>query len=460
MPKGALLPGRIGLDRYLLEPWEKSAFPNMLNQDIADFLVRSRQCEIEGLEHLLTTSIMVGRIRALIHGLQRERGATNLFLGSRGKCYAERMVEYRSEACVAESDVRVHLVGWLGRPRCHTAASRFYAHVALVLHGLGELPRLREKVDRFEISAPEAMESFNDLVRHLLAVVFEAADPVSDPAISSALVALLNFMQGKELAGQERAVGVAGFGLGWREEGVRQALLHRIDAQERCFQIFSEFADAAALVRWQQLSASPLTAEVERLRRMACTRTVDGDSGFELAQIWFDQTTRRIDAMKSIEDDLERALHDLCETRLAKAHAELIDDEARIAELARQCSASLPVGVILGRPVDSADPGLLLDVERRHVTGGTSAIGQSLLELVQMQSRRLQTMEDELQAAREALDERKLIEQAKALLIKHRGMTEDEAYRVLRKAAMDQGKRLIEVARAAIAMAEVLGSKF
>ncbi|MEO1750538.1 nitrate- and nitrite sensing domain-containing protein [Thiofaba sp. EF100] len=430
----------------------------MLNQDIADFLVRSRQCEIEGLEHLLATSIMVGRIRALIHGLQRERGATNLFLGSRGQCYAERMIEYRREAGIAEGEVRAHLVGWLERPRCHTAASRFFAHVALALHGLGELSRLREKVDRFEISAPEAMERFNDLVRHLLAVVFEAADPVSDPAISSALVALLNFMQGKELAGQERAVGVAGFGLGWREEALREALMHRIDAQERCFQIFSEFADAATLIRWQQLSASPLTAEVERLRRMAFTRTLQGDSGFELAQIWFDQATRRIDAMKSIEDDLEQVLHDLCETRLVRAHAEWVDDEARIAELAREGGASLPVGVILGYPVDAAASGVLLDVERQHVMGG--GVGRSLIELVQMQSRRLQSVEDELRAAREALEERKLIEQAKALLIKHRGMTEDEAYRVLRKAAMDQGKRLIEVARAAIAMAEVLGPKF
>jgi hypothetical protein len=430
----------------------------MLNQDIADFLVRSRQCEIEGLEHLLATSIMVGRIRALIHGLQRERGATNLFLGSRGQCYAERMIEYRREAGIAEGEVRAHLVGWLERQRCHTAASRFFAHVALALHGLGELSRLREKVDRFEISAPEAMERFNDLVRHLLAVVFEAADPVSDPAISSALVALLNFMQGKELAGQERAVGVAGFGLGWREEALREALMHRIDAQERCFQIFSEFADAATLIRWQQLSASPLTAEVERLRRMAFTRTLQGDSGFELAQIWFDQATRRIDAMKSIEDDLERVLHDLCETRLVRAHAEWVDDEARIAELAREGGASLPVGVILGYPVDAAASGVLLDVERQHVMGG--GVGRSLIELVQMQSRRLQSVEDELRAAREALEERKLIEQAKALLIKHRGMTEDEAYRVLRKAAMDQGKRLIEVARAAIAMAEVLGPKF
>jgi hypothetical protein len=432
----------------------------MINKDVTDFLLRSRQCEIEGLKHLMDASVMLGFMRALIHALQRERGATNLFLESRGQCYAERMIEYRGEAQEAEQQLRSHFAGWLESPPRHQAASRFYAHVALALHGLEELPTLRQKIDRHEVDASAAMSSFNELVRRLLAVAFEAADPASDPGISSALVSLLNFMQGKELAGQERAVGVAGFGQGWLDEKLRPALMHRIEAQERCFQIFSEFADSEVLNRWQAFLCSPLTAEVERLRRIAFSMSPSDATGFELAQIWFDMATRRIDAMKIIEDQLELSLRAQCEIRLAQARAGLLDDEAEIAELARQGSATIPVGVIMGRPMDYAAPGLLLGIERDHVDGNPTSTGRSLLDLVQMQSLRLRTMEDELQAAREALAERKIVEQAKTLLIKHRGMSEDEAHRILRKTAMDQGKRLIDVARAAIAMADMLGSKF
>lgn len=431
----------------------------MTNKEIADFLLRSRQCEIDGLKHLMDASEMLGLMRELIHALQRERGTTNLFLESRGHCYAERLAEYRVEASEAEQQLRRHFAGWLESPLHHQATSRFYAHVALALHGLEELPKLRQKIDLHGVDASEAMSSFNELVRRLLAVAFEAADPASDPGISSALVSLLNFMQGKELAGQERAVGVAGFGQGWRDALLRPALMHRIDAQERCFQIFSEFADSAALNHWQALLSSPPTAEVERLRRIAFSMSPGDATGFELAQIWFDVATRRIDAMKVIEDQLELSLRALCEIRLAQAQAGLLDDEAEIAELARQGSATLPVGVVMGRPMDSADPGLLLDIERDHVDRSPTSMGRSLLDLVQMQSLRLRTMEDELQAAREALAERKIVEQAKALLIKYRGMSEDEAHRILRKTAMDQGKRLIEVARAAIAMAEMLGPR-
>ncbi len=413
-------------------------------QDIADFLVLSRQCEIEGLRHLLDASQFIGSIRSLIHSLQRERGASNLYLNTQGQYYAERLVDYRGDAKAAEGQLRAQLTGWLERPRCHHAGSRLYANVALALHGLGELPALRDTVEHFHLTAPEAMQRYNELIRRLLAVVFEAADTASDPPISRALVALLNFMQGKELAGQERATGVAGFSQGWQDDGVRQSLLHLIDAQERSFQIFSEFGEGTALNDWQQLLASPLTAEVERLRRIACTQRPGEGSGLELAQIWFEQTTRRIDKMKHIEDALEAQLHALCESRLRDADAELSQDEGRIAELAAQGDTTMPVAVLFGHSLEA---------------GGAEA-GRSLVELVQSQARRLRSMEDELQAARAALEERRLIEQAKALLIKHRGMTEDEAYRVLRKAAMDQGKRLIEVARAAIAMAEVLGSKF
>lgn len=60
---------------------------------------------------------------------------------------------------------------------------------------------------------------------------------------------------------------------------------------------------------------------------------------------------------------------------------------------------------------------------------------------------RLQT---ELTEARTALAERKTIEKAKAILIQSRGLTEPEAYALLRSTAMNQGRRIIEVAESLI----------
>ena len=77
---------------------------------------------------------------------------------------------------------------------------------------------------------------------------------------------------------------------------------------------------------------------------------------------------------------------------------------------------------------------------------------RSALDLLQSQTQRLQGMHDELREARQALDERKLVERAKQLLIKQQGCSESEAYARLRQTAMNQGLRLDEVAQRLLAL--------
>lgn len=63
----------------------------------------------------------------------------------------------------------------------------------------------------------------------------------------------------------------------------------------------------------------------------------------------------------------------------------------------------------------------------------------------------------ELDATKAALAERKTIDRAKGILMKARGLSEDEAYALLRKTAMDQGKRVVAVAEALVSAAGLLG---
>ncbi|MBR9765232.1 MAG: ANTAR domain-containing protein [Rhodobacteraceae bacterium] len=68
-----------------------------------------------------------------------------------------------------------------------------------------------------------------------------------------------------------------------------------------------------------------------------------------------------------------------------------------------------------------------------------------------------QRMRTELAATKRALEERKVIDRAKGLLMKARGMGEDEAYALLRKTAMDQNRRVADVAQALVTAAGLLG---
>jgi len=68
-------------------------------------------------------------------------------------------------------------------------------------------------------------------------------------------------------------------------------------------------------------------------------------------------------------------------------------------------------------------------------------------------------MQTELDEARTALADRKTIDRAKALLMNSRALSEPDAYALLRSTAMNQGRRIVEVAEALITAHDLLGGK-
>lgn len=68
----------------------------------------------------------------------------------------------------------------------------------------------------------------------------------------------------------------------------------------------------------------------------------------------------------------------------------------------------------------------------------------------------MRQMQSELDAAKQALEDRKTIDRAKGILMRQGGMSEDEAYNLLRKTAMGQSRKVIDVAQALVIAAELL----
>jgi response regulator NasT len=63
----------------------------------------------------------------------------------------------------------------------------------------------------------------------------------------------------------------------------------------------------------------------------------------------------------------------------------------------------------------------------------------------------------ELEQARSELEDRKIIEQAKGILMKTRGLSEAEAYALLRSTAMNQNRRMVDIAQSLVTAADLLG---
>lgn len=80
----------------------------------------------------------------------------------------------------------------------------------------------------------------------------------------------------------------------------------------------------------------------------------------------------------------------------------------------------------------------------------------SLLKLASARHQAQQAVNAELNKAKRDLEDRKLIDRAKGILIESRNISENEAYHTLRKLAMERNQRLSQVAADLIAMAKVL----
>ncbi|CAB3885534.1 MULTISPECIES: nitrate- and nitrite sensing domain-containing protein [Achromobacter] len=400
------------------------------------FLLAARRSELHGLEALAGTCELVLKISALVHALQKERGYSNLTLCGDDERLLPALAGLSDEAGAVEADARAFLDGLETGAAAGAGRARLLNCIAYALFRLDELPRLRRQVRDRRVPAHEADSRFTLVIASLLAVVVEAADSALDAGVTRNLVALLNFMQGKELSGQERACGVMGFTAGWFSDEQKTRMLGLAANQARSFDSFAQYAQDAPLQCWEQ--ARQHDPQVQRMRDMAQrtsdTQRVDGS----LAGLWFDLCTARIDAMRDVETRLAHDLAQHCARRIAETRQELDDRRLLLSRYADHASGRAPSLVF---SVQSR----ILDAPPQDGVG--KELERSILDMMREQALRMQRADDALSSVRGALDESKRIDRAKLLLISRYGLAEPAAHERLQRAAMDGGLSLAEAAR-------------
>ncbi|MEQ8445962.1 MAG: ANTAR domain-containing response regulator [Pelagibacterium sp.] len=120
---------------------------------------------------------------------------------------------------------------------------------------------------------------------------------------------------------------------------------------------------------------------------------------------------------------------------------------------------------VLQRPiamfVDRADPGSIeaavdAGVSAYVVDGLKKERVKPILDMAISRFNAFSRLRSELAAARSELEDRKTIEKAKGILMRTRGLSEDGAYSLLRKTAMNQNRKIAEIAQSLITAAGLL----
>ncbi len=164
----------------------------------------------------------------------------------------------------------------------------------------------------------------------------------------------------------------------------------------------------------------------------------------------------QIVASTAPEDDLVRCVRD------AAPDVVIIDlgsPSRDTLESLRAVSRDQPRPIVMF--VDNSDDQMIEEAIRAgvsaYVIDGLSAKRvKPVLDVAIARFKEYQALRHELEKTKTSLNERKIVDRAKGILMEQRRISEDEAYKTLRKLAMDQNKRLVDVAQALVTYAQVL----
>jgi AmiR/NasT family two-component response regulator len=158
--------------------------------------------------------------------------------------------------------------------------------------------------------------------------------------------------------------------------------------------------------------------------------------------------------MKAMEDRIAVASARLCAARLA----EIRDGPHSIETDRAEAIASGAAFAMLATDVDPEHNllGLGPGVSLYTIASAQPRPTRSILEVIQAQSRHIHDVSNQLESARSALAERKIIERAKGIVMDNRRLSEKDAYALIRESAMSQNKRIVEIAEAIVSMTEML----
>ncbi len=262
--------------------------------------VLDRNAKFERLVTLAETGSL------LVHELQKERGMSAGFIGSKGSNFAAELPEQRSFTDQRVSNLSKIFAGFASDSFGEDLTKR----ISAAQNAITGLPGTRDQVTGLSTTVPQMAKYYTTTIANLLSITEEMQKLTENAEMLSRVVAYTAFLQGKERAGIERAMGAAGFGMGNFPPAIYQNFLKMIAMQETYFSRFLMNTGTVERNAFAAALATPEFTAVEKLRKIALDSPTNGTADVTTAQ-WFKTITLKIDVLKTVEDTIAASLKGL-----------------------------------------------------------------------------------------------------------------------------------------------------
>ncbi|VAX07717.1 Methyl-accepting chemotaxis protein I (serine chemoreceptor protein) [hydrothermal vent metagenome] len=335
---------------------------------------------------------------SLVHELQKERGMTAGFLGSKGTQFAQALPKQRQSTMEKAAELQAFLVGFDE----HSVGKKFNVELSDALNRLKQIDQKRSVVDSQSITLKDALGYYTGMNGAFLKLISEMSAVSSDGGLAIMTTAYANYLQSKERAGIERAVLANAFAKD-EFDGMFNKFMSLVTTQVNYTTIFLSLASEENKAFYEDTLTGEFIVETERMRQIAREKATTGGFGVDSAY-WFKMQTGKINLLKKVEDHLAGGLVTKAEDLKASATYELIISVV-MAVLGFLVSAGL--GSFIGRGIRTqmgGEPGQIakiadgiangsLDLEMDNAGEHTGAYAA----MIKMQSRLSDVIENDIQ---------------------------------------------------------------
>jgi methyl-accepting chemotaxis protein len=274
---------------------------------LSGVLLAQKLATVTAMGHVSALSDLVTDSSALVHELQRERGAAGVFVGSKGTDLVQELTAQRgrTDARLAAFDARLPLID---ADRSVAGVGALAGKLSAARDAVAKLAGMRRQISELTIPADDSSAYFTATIARLLDMVAEAAAAVEAPEVARSVSVYLNFLQAKELAGQERATGAPGFAAGRFDAARLRRLTALRDNQDLYFRILASTATPGQTEFLRATLVGEAVAAVTKMRGVAAEHGLEGHLDGFTGVDWYKATTVRIDLLKTVEDHMANDL--------------------------------------------------------------------------------------------------------------------------------------------------------
>ena len=218
--------------------------------------------EMDTLEPTTQLSIYIGE---LVHETQKERGATAGLLGSGDPRFQKALTNQRT----LTDEKRAELNKYIASFDKSAYNAKFTNALNAALAEEQKIDSIRAKVDSRTIAAKEAISFYTNHNSNMLDVVQGTIELSTNAEISQLRSAYINFMQGKERAGIERAMMSNVFASDEFKGSSFNKFSELVTIQNIYTKVFSSLALPEQLIYFEEQMSDPSVSEVQRMRDVA-----------------------------------------------------------------------------------------------------------------------------------------------------------------------------------------------